>query len=102
MAIYIKIKKYQKINQDHYYFVSTEDFGGGKFYIGVNSTTKIVKLFKDHECKILICSFDFKNPDEKIGYVTSEINERLIPYAIMKIYKALQKNEFPEDISYCA
>ena len=86
----------------YYYHVSTNDFGGVDFYIEIDSKNKMVNIYKDRECRQFACYIDFNKPEEKINCANKGINNRAVYFVMIMTYKALQKNEFPQYLSYCA
>lgn len=102
MAKYVGIRKYRERDSLFYYKVATEDFGGGQFYIEIDQQNKIMNIYRDYDCNLLVCSFDFKDLDRSVNYSDKEINEFLIPYVVIKVYKAIENNNFPQSLGYCA
>lgn len=102
MARYVGIEKYKQLDNIHYYRVETNDLGGGEFFVEINSKTKIMNIYKDRDCTLFACAYDFNKPDEIIDCDNKGINVNFIPYVLVKMYKAVLKNEFPQYLSHCA
>ncbi|HEV2600885.1 MAG TPA: hypothetical protein VGT41_01175 [Candidatus Babeliales bacterium] len=49
-----------------------------------------------------IYTIDFNDPDSAIKPKDSSINLDVTPYVIIKVFKALKNNDFPEYLDYCA
>lgn len=103
MAIFIGIKKVGKQNLIHYYHVDTCDFGGANLYIGINPKEKKLFFYETAEFinPISIASLDPKDTDKPIPPVPG-ISPAIYNLVILKAYRALEKNEFPEFLDYCA
>lgn len=102
MGKFIGIKKYQEENNLHCYRVFTDDFGGVNFFIEIDNKKNLVNIYKNGERTLFVCCIDFNKPDDKINCCEKEINDNAIAYVVIKTYQALQKNEFPQYLSYCA
>src|SRR5271154_3520762 len=99
MGIYIKIEKYKENNEIGYYIVSTQDFGGAYFYIGINKKLKKVYLYSSKNLKTNIGEINCAKNDEPINLIDG-IQAAIIGRVIIKAMQAFEKKFFPDFLSY--
>jgi len=97
----IEITRYKQANDIIYYFVSTDDFGGAEFYIGINTLNKQISFYdtSNFQEKVLIV-YDIDTPMSLLESIP--LNKKVLPYVILQIKKAFKKNYFPAQIGYAA
>jgi len=94
MAIYIEIKKVKK--NKYIYKVHSELTGKHTFFIEINPEKKTVSFLENLTTKPLKT---FKFTDQETMEIKG-INPKVVFNVLMKAYKALKDNNFPDDISY--
>lgn len=99
MGIYIKIAKVDEKNGIGYYCVSTSDFGGANFYIGVDKNDQKVFIYELLNPKILLGEIDCKDRDKPISSF-SKIPMAVLGRVIMRALKSFNMDELPEYLSY--
>ncbi|HEV2601342.1 MAG TPA: hypothetical protein VGT41_03525 [Candidatus Babeliales bacterium] len=103
MGKYVGIKKYLEKNNMYYYVVSTNDFGGALFYIRIDPISKILDFFETSDFnQEVVYSKDMHDPDFMLEAKNSSINLHVTPYVLLKVYRAIKNNDFPEYLDYCA
>lgn len=100
MGKLIKIDKYQKSGDVHYYFVSTTDFDARPFYMAINTKFNSVSFYLTNDFTVPLKVIDLNDEDAII--VVPEVDKRLMWHAIGQATKAMKKNNFPEQIDYIA
>jgi hypothetical protein len=84
-----------------YYEISSYHFDIGKFYMCINKSTKIIKFFarKDfNDDPIRIVDY---NKNEKLG-VLPGVPTKIFGIVLLRAFKALKMDPFPESLSYAA
>ena len=102
MGKWTKIQKIKEFNSIHYYHVSSPDFDDSEFYFTVNTKLKTLKAYINKDSRETILTYDFMT-DQKTYFNNEYKNiKRIFPYVLLQVSKALEKNNFPQDISYIA
>lgn len=98
MGIYIRIVKDREKNGIGYYLVSTRDFGGANFYIGINKQCRKISIYDSRSLNNLLGEIDCTkdNPVRVIGNIPVAILSRVI----MRTIKSFDMRVFPEYLSY--
>jgi hypothetical protein len=99
MGVYIKIKKMIEKNSIGYYLVSTKDFGGAEFYIGIDKKKRLIKFYLTKDLSNPIKVIDCNKRNEPIGILPG-IDVSILGRVIMKAIKALGLEIFPDYLSY--
>lgn len=104
MGICIEIKKINTLNNVHFYSVRTSDFGGAQFIISIQNTTGKLNFYLNNQTEHPILTYDLqlKCWVQEDPQNTLTINNKVLPYVILQVQKALMKNLFPEHIGYAA
>ena len=104
MGICIEIKKINTLNDVHFYTVSSSDFGGALFIISIHKATGKLNFYLNNQtkCPILTYCLQLKCWLHGDPQTTFAINNKILPYVILQVQKALMKNLFPEHIGYAA
>jgi hypothetical protein len=101
MAFTVRIT--DKIQKDSlaFYTVSSINYPDTKpFKISINPVGHIITIFKDLDTAVPIKSINLFS-DEIIGKCDG-IPGPIISIIIKKVYRCIQNNDFPSDISFCA
>ena len=101
MGIYIKIHKLFELNQIGYYEVSTDNFGGSYFFIGIDRKNESINCYltKDFSIPFKIIKFDDEN--EMIGNLPG-IDANILGRVAIKALRVFKMNEYPEYLDYAA
>jgi len=101
MGIYIKINKLSEKNFIAYYKVFTEDLGGGVFYIGIDKSNKLIYRYLTEDFSNPIRTIQLDNQDELIGNLPG-VSAGILGRVIMKVFKILELEKFPDTLDYAA
>jgi hypothetical protein len=96
---FIKIQKMISIDNVGYYKVETDDFGGGKFYMGIDKAKRMVYFYVNENCSIPAVIIDYDSDieqDDKLPGVSTQILGR----ALYKAAEVFNMNTFPETLHY--
>lgn len=99
MGKWIKIKKIKE-NKEIYYSISDPTINKNVFFMGIDPKTQCINIYKDKECFNKLLIVDLKNKEKSIDI--GNLNPRLFWPAILQASKAIENNNFPDDISYIA
>lgn len=97
MSIYIKINKYFYNNEIHYYSV-IYNFDKIEYFIGLDNKNKYILFFND--CNFSHPADIYDIQQDKYLLKDTEIYPKINGRVLLKAYKALTNNEFPDDISW--
>ncbi len=100
-VIYIELKRLKEDNNNYFYSVTTTNFGGATFMIQINKETQEIYFFESENAAKPVMKYDLKTRSWH-DYLPSNINEKVLPYVIIKSYKAIRDNNFSEYICYAA
>lgn len=100
MAIFIKITFKSKVNNMYYYEVNTDEFSGAHCLVSINPDLHQITFFDSFDLNKILKKIDLTNEEESIE--VPSIHPGISGRVISKIIGALEKNEFPEDISWCS
>jgi len=84
-----------------FYEISSENFNMNNFYMCIDKSTKIIKFFATKnfdEDPIRIIDY---NKDEKMGYIPG-VPTKVFGIALMRAFKVLKMDSFPECLNYAA
>jgi hypothetical protein len=100
MAIYIEIKKISEKNFIHYYKISTSMFKTPDFYLAIEplKNRALFYLSTSFVDPIKIVEFSHENSDLEVPGFEQAVTGRVL----LQVYRAMQKNEFPEYLSWCS
>jgi len=84
-----------------YYEISSENFNMNNFYMCIDKSTKIIKFFatknfNDEPIRIV----DY-NKDEKMGGIPG-VPTKVFGIALLRAFKVLKMDSFPECLNYAA
>jgi hypothetical protein len=101
MGIYIKMHKLFELNQIGYYEVSTDNFGGCYFFIGINKKNKSIECYltKDFSAPLKIIKFD--NENEMLGNLPG-VDASILGRVVIKALRIFETNNFPEYLDYAS
>lgn len=99
MAKLIKIIKFNETKDSIVYRVFNYDNIIDSYYMNIIPTEQKIDFYSDKELKSLVISIDLNNLDQELE---NSINRSIILPAFAKGYEAFKKNEYPNDISFCA
>ena len=95
----ISIKKFSEKESIYYYKVTSERFENYIFYIGIDPKENRILFFESNDFKRKpIGIIDFKKPNHLIDI--PGIDKSISNLTAIQAYKAIQKKDFPNDISW--
>lgn len=100
-VIYIELKRIGHNKNIYSYHVSTSSLGGADFVIKIDVEAEQLYFFENENSEEPVVRYDFKTRT-LYKLISSDINQQVFPYVIIKAYKAIRENEFPEYICYAA
>lgn len=98
MGVYIKIEKILDKEKIYYYRVSKNDWGDQEFYISINPAQKLIAFYSSANFVNPIKTIDFTNPNSSVEI--SSIRPEIVWRVLVQAYKAMEKNEFPQYLSW--
>src|ERR1041384_2193799 len=101
MGIYIKMHKLFELDQIGYYEVSSDNFGGCYFFIGIDRLNQSIKCYltKDFSLPIKIIKFD--NENEIIGILPG-VDANILGRVAIKALRTFKIDNFPEFLDYAS
>ena len=99
MALLIRIKKIKLTNNNTVYFVSSPDFANKEFFIQIFPKTKLIQFYLDNDLQEFIGEANLKTKEHNIS---KAIPPALWMHVLIQASKAINSQDFPNDISYCA
>ena len=93
-----------KLFEEHqvgYYEVSSDNFGGAHFFIGIDKVNKSIQCYvaKDFSSPIRIIKFD--NADEMIGGLPG-VSASILGRVVIKALQVFEMNNFPSFLDYAS
>ena len=101
MGICIEIKKINVKRQQHFYQVSSNDFKNAHFIVSINPLKQEILFYESKNEKEPVISYHLLNKKWHINQST-KINQKLLPYIILQINKAIKDKNFAQHIGYAA
>lgn len=98
MAICIDIIKRGEVGDLHIYYVNKIGADRYEFYVAIAAENQTISFYKDQELKHLLKVIDVNDPTHTIGVdgIPSFITGRVV----MRCFRALLVNNFPETMGY--
>jgi len=96
---FIKIQKMISIDKVGYYKVETDDFGGGKCYMGIDKAKRIVYFYATEDCSIPSVIIDYDSDVEQNDNLPG-ISTQILGRALYKAAEVFNMNTFPETLHY--
>ncbi len=97
MGIYIKIIKYKEANPNIYYSALLNNI---LYYIELNNDKKIIAFYNDNEFCEEFAIFDVNK--KQFTYYDPKFESLINMRVISRATEAIEKNYFPNDISWCS
>src|SRR5260221_1553712 len=101
MGIYITINKLLERNFIAYYKVFKKDFGGANFYIGIDKNKRLIYCYLSEDFSNPIRTIQCDNENEVVGSLPG-ISAGILGRVIMKVFKILEVEKFPDTLDYAA
>ncbi len=101
MALYIKIEKILEKDGIGYYHVSTENYGGADFYVGIDKRLQKIICYLTSDFSNPIRIVDLNDPEERIGSLPG-VSSGVLAKLFMKAEQVFGLNEFPKYLDYAA
>jgi hypothetical protein len=100
MARYLKIKKIDVKENEHFYIVLGKEQGYLDCFISINPIEKKLVIYSDDQFLHPVHIINFNNPDE--FFSVPNVPPLLLGPIISTALRAIKKNEFPADLDYCS
>lgn len=101
MAIYIKIHKLFEENQIGYYEISTNNFGGCYFFIGIDKKNKSIQCYLTKDFCIPFKTIKFDDESEMIDNLPG-VDANILGRVAIKALRIFETNDFPEYLDYAS
>jgi hypothetical protein len=99
MGVYIKIVKLLEKDGIGYYEVSTEDFGGAHFYIGINKSAQIINFYTSSDLNKPVKVVDCTRKNDPISTMDN-VPMAIFGRVIIKVMRSFNLDIFPNYLSY--
>lgn len=99
MGIYIKIIKYKQDNSTLYYSVLT-DTNIPLYYIVLDAERKIISFYINNDFNKELAIFDVNK--KQFTYYDPKFESLINMRVISRATESIEKNYFPDDISWCS
>jgi hypothetical protein len=101
MGIYIKIDRLLEKKHIAYYKVFTKDFGGANFYISIDKAKRLIYCYLTEDFSNPIRTIQLDNQNELIGNLPG-VSAGILGRVIMKVFRILELEKFPDILDYSA
>lgn len=97
MGIYIKILKYKESNPNIYYSALLNNI---LYYIKLNTDKKIISFYTNNDFNEEFAIFDVNK--KQFTYYDPKFESVINMRVVLRATEAIEKNYFPDDISWCS